>query len=168
MSAITNAYDIERHIDAAIKAVLIENQLDAFTLYDAGEYDSSGLPILDFTKKRSRTEVITRLGQGDGRWYVVNGVKIETAWTALVTLTLYTECNMALHSEIRANLRHLMFQISRHINEVLLVHHKIQPFLQDGGTNTALLHEQGRIDSVLNFTVNVSLQKTALDALPTA
>lgn len=168
MSALTDIYDFESVVESAVKAVLVANEITAYTTQDFTPTNPDGTPNQDFQLKRPRVEIMFIPGAAAGVWVLVNGQPRDSAFKGTIQLRVITEPHIAVHSAFRATVRGLMHGIGLAVNGTApMTRHKIQPWFRDGGTSVMVKTEDGYLRTDLSFEIDFTIQYDAWQALQT-
>lgn len=167
-------YDFEGIVEAAGKAVLEAQGLNAATTLEAPQ----------FQKVRPRVEIRYTHGAGLNRFVaIVDGAVVtpetaagltaaqlfyarrETAWQCGLEFRLLTAADMAVHSEYRAEVRAALAQFWLLINGGVLTRHKLELGQDKGSSGVLVAPEEGIYRTDMSFSGSISVQQDAWAAL---
>jgi hypothetical protein len=158
MSAATNIFGYEKILATALQAVLTTSGLTALTIFDT----------LDFQKQRPCVAINTVIGQGHGRFKLVNGRFVESAWRAQYVLQIVTAADASAHSDYLAEVRASVWGMLNSINETSpMSRHAIAMQFRDAGTATDWTPEDGLYSSRWTVDFDFSVQDDAWAELAT-
>lgn len=165
-------YSFEEAIEAAVKAVLVAENLAAYTTYDTPELERS----------RPRVEIEFQTGPATGHRSIATEVYRPDCFTGNCAITVVTNtgdvetdtdtpANSAAraHAQYRAVVRYLMAGIETALTtddagtDTLLPYHSVNRFVENG-TSPTIEHESGVMVSQINYDVHFNIRPAAWPA----
>jgi hypothetical protein len=162
-------YDFETAIEAAVQAVFVANDLEAYTSFSSPEMD----------RPRPRVEIEFQTGPATGHRSTFDDVYRPDCFTGNCSITVITNTGDAensgevpsnsaarAHAQYRALVRFHSATIETTLtndaagDDTMLPYHSLNRFVESG-TSPTIHHESGVLASQINFDVHFNIRSSA-------